>query len=132
MDLAKQALIQIQTGNSPLVERESIIFWIFYIQLRYNVIIHASRQVRCHATLSRLWDKTVAEPRVAEALRFTTAPETPDSAWTKSYFHRSTKKPTKSTRVLHLSRGARRRRGGSSTVQPLLSQYLPTDMVEYN
>jgi len=56
IDLGKQILIQMQMGSSPLVKRESIIFWILFIQLRYNVLIHTSRQQICIDTIRSLWD----------------------------------------------------------------------------
>jgi hypothetical protein len=57
LELTKEKIIQMQR-HLPLVQRESILFWVLYLQLRFNLIVHASRQLSCSTALSSLWGDT--------------------------------------------------------------------------
>ncbi len=54
-ELSKLRLNQVQDDCTPLVERASRMFWILYVQLKYDVIFHPARDINGAFSLRDLW-----------------------------------------------------------------------------
>jgi hypothetical protein len=53
---AKDKLRAVQQAKGPLVERNALLFWMFYLQLRYDrLLIHTTRDSRCGNEMESLW-----------------------------------------------------------------------------
>jgi ERCC4-type nuclease len=59
LESAKGRLQELALGQLPLVNRRSILFWILWIQLRTNVMVHFSRQSSCKDALTEHWQERI-------------------------------------------------------------------------
>ena len=55
---ATQQLMRLQESETPFIDRESILFWILYAQVRYAIVFHAPRKTSCRDDLQSRWNNS--------------------------------------------------------------------------
>lgn len=140
---AKQQLQQLQQSETPFVDRDSILFWILYLQVKYGIIFHAPRRTSCRDELRLYWSGSESNEAKAggraASLRSDCSTRTPmltpkppptattgsslrKASSTSPTFARAPRPPSSSRRTEEAREARLRRFGGLTPHSSMLSQ----------